>query len=326
MSDKDVPPDLAKPPILPQGASGWLWLAAKIAISVAILAVALSRMDFTRVAGVLTGLSPLAFIVGLAAMAGANCLGGFRWSVLTGRLEARIPPGDAIGMYVAALFAGQVLPSSLGVDAVRAWLASRRYKPLSQVVSGIVLDRAFGLIALGLLLLFAAPRLLTLGDARIEQAAALAMGLLALAVIGGVAAIVVFLRMRLTGRLAMAQDLARTVLAAVIRLRGVGALAISLAVHGLLVTSVAAIAASLNAPIGPLDALATVPAAMLIAAIPISINGWGLREGAMIACLALAGVPAEVAFAVSILFGIGQFIVAIPGGAYWIFARKAPAR
>lgn len=324
MSEAPSAPD--RPPILPQGMQGWFWLVVKIVVSVSILAAVLSRVDFARVGDSFATLSLPFFLLSLVAMAAANCLGGYRWSVLTQKLDARMSARDAIGMYLAAIFVGQALPSTLGVDAVRGWLASRKYAPLSQIAGGIATDRAFGLIALGLLLLAGAPRLFAMGDDRIGQAAGFALAMLAIAVIGAVITVAVLLRMKLSGPLAHAQGFAKTVLSVVMHRQGVIALAISLTVHLMLVISIVMIADSLGARIGALDALATIPAAMLIAAIPISINGWGLREGAMVACLGLAGIPASEAFIVSILFGIGQFIVALPGAAYWIFARKTGAR
>jgi uncharacterized membrane protein YbhN (UPF0104 family) len=318
--------DLAKPPILPRGVQGWLWLATKIVVSGGILGVFLSRIDFTEMNGAFATLSIPLSIAGLAATAGANCLGGYRWSVLTQRLDARIPPGDAIGMYIAALFMGQVLPSTLGVDAVRGWLASRKYRPAPQIIGAIVVDRAFGMLGLGFLMLLGAPMLLSKGNLQIGQAAVLAIAVFVIASAVAATGLALLLRANLSGRLAALQTTARTVLTAVFHQKGALALALSVVVHGLLVISIALFAAGLGAPLAPQDALAVVPAALLISTIPITINGWGLRESAMVAGLSLAGVPASLAFIVSILFGIAQFVAAAPGAAYWIFARKGAAR
>jgi glycosyltransferase 2 family protein len=312
----------ARPPILPHAAKGWLWLIAKLVVSAAILAIALSRVDFAQVGGAFARLTPALYAAALAAMFAANCLAGVRWSLLTTRLEARLRPLDAVGLYLASMFVGQILPSTLGVDAVRAWLTSRTYRPLSQVFGAIVVDRIAGMVGLGLLLLVGAPRLYALGDKNFGQAAMFAVALLALGVAFVVAATLLLRHGRFTGRLARLQEAGLTMLRAAGRRAGMIALAVSAVVHVLVTVSVILIAASLHAPIAAADGFATIPAAMLIATIPISINGWGLREGAMIACLGLAGVSASDAFVVSVLFGIGQFFAALPGAAYWVFARK----
>jgi uncharacterized membrane protein YbhN (UPF0104 family) len=317
--------ELAKPPILPKGASGWLWLAGKIVISLAILAFALSRIDLSRVAEAMSRLSPWAYLLSLAAMMSATLLAALRWSLLTRRLTATISIGEAIELYLAALFVGQALPSTLGMDAVRAWAASRRHKPASEVVGAIMLDRAYGMAGLAVLILLGAPRLLTMGNLAIGESAAIAAGVVILGAVGGIGAVALLLRANVTGPLARVQKVARSMLTALLSPYGAAVAPLSVVVHALLTGSVILIADGLGAPINAADAFATVPAAMLISTIPVSINGWGLREGAMIACLALAGVRADDAFALSILFGIGQFLTALPGAAYWVFARQRSA-
>ena len=59
---------------------------------------------------------------------------------------------------------------------------------------------------------------------------------------------------------------------------------------------------------------ATVPPVVLIAAIPISIAGWGVRESAMLAAFTYAGLPNSDGVLISILFGAGSFIVGAAGG------------
>jgi hypothetical protein len=67
---------------------------------------------------------------------------------------------------------------------------------------------------------------------------------------------------------------------------------------------------------GTVDLVSTLliaPAAMLIAAIPISIGGWGLREGALVAGFALVGADAENILAASICYGLSGLISGVIG-------------
>lgn len=316
----EAPP--ARPPVLPQGISGWVWLAIKLVVSGGILAAALSRVDFAQVGEAIGRLAVGLYAAAIAALAAATVLAALRWALLTRRLAARIGPADGVGIYLTASFVGQVLPSTLGVDAVRAWLASRKYKPFTQVVSGVMADRAFGMLGLGVLILLGAPRLLFMGDIAIGEAAALAAGLLFVGAIAGFFVLRWFVRANVTGTLARLQEAAKSLLLAAASVEGAIGLALSVVVHALITLCVIMIAAGLAAPVSLLDGFTLIPAAMLIATIPVSINGWGLREGAMIACLGLAGVSASDAFVVSVLFGIGQFLVALPGAIYWLTPRK----
>ena len=62
------------------------------------------------------------------------------------------------------------------------------------------------------------------------------------------------------------------------------------------------------------DCTVLVAAVSLIVAMPISVAGWGVREGALIVVLGTIGVPAGDAVASSLLAGVASLIVALPGG------------
>jgi hypothetical protein len=68
--------------------------------------------------------------------------------------------------------------------------------------------------------------------------------------------------------------------------------------------------------------LVIVPVVTLLMVLPISIAGWGIREGAMIIGLGFIGVESENAFALSLLFGFLMLSIAIPGGVLWIVSSK----
>ena len=60
------------------------------------------------------------------------------------------------------------------------------------------------------------------------------------------------------------------------------------------------------------------PPVLLVITIPVSIAGWGVREGAMVAALGLIGVPVEGAVVLSIMYGLLGLLPAIPGGLFWL--------
>jgi uncharacterized membrane protein YbhN (UPF0104 family) len=78
---------------------------------------------------------------------------------------------------------------------------------------------------------------------------------------------------------------------------------------------------ALDLDIGWLDCLALVPPVLLASTLPISIGGWGVREGAMIAAFALIGVPSDGALVLSVLTGLAGMAAALPGGALWLLGR-----
>ena len=66
------------------------------------------------------------------------------------------------------------------------------------------------------------------------------------------------------------------------------------------------------------DALMLFPLVVLLQTLPISIAGWGVREGAMVEIFALVALPADAALAISLLFGIALALSSLPGGVIWV--------
>lgn len=62
-----------------------------------------------------------------------------------------------------------------------------------------------------------------------------------------------------------------------------------------------------------------IPAVMEIAMLPISIAGWGVREGVAIVAFATLGVPAQIAFGSSVTFALVLLALGLLGGVFWLF-------
>ncbi len=56
--------------------------------------------------------------------------------------------------------------------------------------------------------------------------------------------------------------------------------------------------------------------------IPISIAGWGIREGVMVSAFGFFGVLPEQALALSILYGLLLLGVSLPGVIIWYFTGR----
>ena len=64
------------------------------------------------------------------------------------------------------------------------------------------------------------------------------------------------------------------------------------------------------------------PLVTLVTTVPISVGGWGVREGAMVTALGLVNIPPSVALAVSIQFGLIMLVVGLPGGVLAFFGNQ----
>jgi len=82
------------------------------------------------------------------------------------------------------------------------------------------------------------------------------------------------------------------------------------------------IAKALNIPLTFLQIIILTPPAFFLSMMPISISGWGIREGATVMMLALVGISSSDALCISIIFGLSLLAISLPGGIIWLFSSK----
>jgi hypothetical protein len=71
-------------------------------------------------------------------------------------------------------------------------------------------------------------------------------------------------------------------------------------------------------PMSAVESLLLVPPVILLSSLPVTLAGWGLREGGMIFALGLIGVPSDAAFALSVMYGLLSLVVGLVGGLVWL--------
>jgi hypothetical protein len=93
---------------------------------------------------------------------------------------------------------------------------------------------------------------------------------------------------------------------------------LSLLVHALTILAVVVLLGAVAPQVNLLLCAALVPVIMLMAMVPVSIAGWGVRESIMIYGLGLANASAEAALVVSIMVGLSLAAVGLMGGFTWL--------
>jgi uncharacterized membrane protein YbhN (UPF0104 family) len=83
-----------------------------------------------------------------------------------------------------------------------------------------------------------------------------------------------------------------------------------------------AIAKALNIPLTFWQVLILTPPALFLSMMPISISGWGVREGGTVMMLAIAGISSSDALCISIIFGLSLLTISLPGGIIWLVSPK----
>ena len=92
----------------------------------------------------------------------------------------------------------------------------------------------------------------------------------------------------------------------------------ALAQHLLRIATMACLGIGLGLGIPFAVLFAFTPAALLMAMLPISLGGWGIRELTFVYFLGAAGIGAEAALSLSIAFGLLRVVVGAIGGAAWV--------
>jgi len=235
-----------------------------------------------------------------------------------------------------SLALNQCTPSYIGGDAYRVYWLYREGNRVAVAARGVVIDRISAFIVLVLMMAAGLP----LVFARFPDPAA-RTGLIAILGCGLLGTVVFFMcdalphtwrRLRVVRELGELSAAARRLL-----LHGTNALVIgplALAVHLITALVMSVIAAALKLPLSLLDCIVLMPPIMLLAAVPLSVAGWGLREGVMVGVLSMLGIGTEPALALSLLLGLGMlgnallgFLPLAFGGERFVAsrARLAPA-
>jgi hypothetical protein len=67
---------------------------------------------------------------------------------------------------------------------------------------------------------------------------------------------------------------------------------------------------------------AIVPPALVLTIIPVSIAGWGVREGALVGLFSLIGANKTAVLMMSLLYGLTLIVVSLPGLVTFLKGRQ----
>jgi uncharacterized membrane protein YbhN (UPF0104 family) len=286
-----------------------------------------ARVDLTRTGEILGRVSLPELAAALIALAAATALVALRWHFILAAGGDSPGPGVLLKIVFVGMFFNQVLPTGVGGDVVRAWRCVSLGIGPGPAIRSVLLDRASGYFVFVVLYAATLPTLLhALLDARQGAGAVI---LLALAGSGIVALLLLDKLPQRLMRLSMLAPLAalsrqsrrlcvqpRTI---------VPVLGISMVVAMLNILTFKLLGGSVAIGLAFATWVAVVPPITLIQLLPVSLAGWGIREVGLVVALAAFGVPAEPALAVSLLFGLVQIVIGLPGGVIWLFGWDVAA-
>jgi uncharacterized membrane protein YbhN (UPF0104 family) len=300
----------------------------KLTVSGLLLYLALNWVNVGTVASRLSQIDLRWIAFGLLMPVAQTYLQTVRWQNIISRCGAELPVGQLFRFCMVALFFNQTLPSSVGGDAMRIWLAGKQTNWRIASYS-VLVDRVIGVVALAVVVTACLPWTLSLVRNPVGRSALLLIGL------GCIAAGVVFVsltwdRLHILQRWAPTRHLVATATVALGILRAPRALVpifgLSFLIHMLTTVIAWCAARSVGADLPLAYSLFLVLPVILIAIVPISIAGWGVREGAMVAAFGYAGLAPSDGLIVSLLFGASYLAVGAIGGFVWVLTTRRADR
>jgi glycosyltransferase 2 family protein len=243
---------------------------------------------------------------------------GLRWGEVLRGLGAAVSIRALLAVTYIGSFFGSLLLGNAGGDIARAALAPASARGRAVVIHSVLFDRVitfFGLVIVVLPSLIlnlgpfarSIPLLTAVAAAMLPVAGMMAVEWLAKAVRGRQFPLSVRLQEIGLGwhRLCRSSAIGFAVL-----LSALGQVAISATAYCL--------ARAQGLDVSFMEMLVLMPPVTLLASLPISAGGWGVREAAMIAILAPAGITSTAALLISVELGALAALVSLPGGGIWL--------
>ncbi|HEX4411541.1 MAG TPA: lysylphosphatidylglycerol synthase transmembrane domain-containing protein [Xanthobacteraceae bacterium] len=292
----------------------------KLAVTVGALGWLLYKFEAANVFANLRTVAAPALLLAGALVLAQSVLAAIRWHLLMRYLGIAIDLARTLQIFWIGQFATVLLPGGVAGDGVRMWVLTRDGTRASASINSVILDRVAALT--GLFLLVAAS--LPFADDRVAAASvryALAAFLVAAVAVG--LCIGLFLRPPerwldyrvVRAVFALAEDLR-----AVCRSprQALSLVALSIIGIGSNILTMFVLVRSLGVALRFSDCMVLAPLVVLITTLPVSLGGWGVREGSTVGLFGLVGVPPAVSLSASILIGLLTTLISVPGVVVWL--------
>ncbi|MEL6596597.1 MAG: lysylphosphatidylglycerol synthase transmembrane domain-containing protein [Pseudomonadota bacterium] len=299
----------------------WVWPLAQLAVAAALLALLWSAADGPAAARRLANADWLWLVLAVVALTVQTILSALRWRLTAQQLGLSFGSGHAIREYYLAQVVNQSLPGGMIGDAGRAYRA-RKQAGLLASGQAVVIERLVGQIAMFLTLAvaFCATSLVPGG---LEWPRWLALPVSGFVLAGLILPLLLWAATRVQGVTGRGAVSIWTALQKALGNRKVlpGQITLSIGTTLCNLAAFAFCAQAVGVALSISAIAALVPLILFTMLIPISVSGWGLREGAAAALLPLAGATASSGLASSVAFGLSFIVAVLPG---LIFLKLKP--
>ncbi|MEP3636499.1 MAG: lysylphosphatidylglycerol synthase transmembrane domain-containing protein [Paracoccaceae bacterium] len=284
---------------------------AKITVSLLVLSVLIWLADGASIWDRLRGADLGWLGVALIALTASTIMMARRWQIVAAALEIEIGYVKAVAEYYIAQLVNIILPGGVAGDITRA-VRVRKKGDMVRAAQSVAAERIVGQVNMFALMAFGFLGALVLpGGLAWPKIAWLGI---ACVTIAGIVAVSIAGRSGATARfLALTIDL----------IKKPSLFGCALATNLCLILSLYACARATGTII-PAEGLVTlIPLILSSMLIPLSVGGWGWREGAAAALFPLIGATASAGIATGIAYGAMMMVAALP--ALFFILRRNPA-
>ncbi len=296
-------------------------LIVRLLVTTALFVLIFRTLDLEELLAIYKEIVPRLLMLGIIFQLLSTTLASYRWYLVMQPLGYRQHFGFFLKSYFKGSFFNQGLPTSIGGDAVRVLDVARLGERKRNAFIGVFIDRVLGLIGLLVLNLVVNlfnPDLLPRGLFLVINLVIL-LGLLGFVSLCLVQHWRLFSRWGLTRFFVQISKQVSIVLSS--PKQALLQLVLSVAVHFLSLLAIFLIGRSVELDFSLITYLVLVPPALLLTLVPLSLAGWGIREGALISLFTLLGADKVTVLSMSILYGIVLIVASMPGLVVYIKGR-----
>jgi uncharacterized membrane protein YbhN (UPF0104 family) len=297
-------------------------LLFRIVVTVSIFVIILRSINIDQIWKIMGQARLELLVVALLTQFGSTSVSAYRWQLIMHNLNFGQSLSFYWRSYFKASFFNQGLPTSIGGDALKVLDVAGQGFRKRDALYGIMLDRVTGLAALMWLNLVAYlfdPDLLP------SPIYHLTLLLVVASLIGF--AVVSSLRhlpwLDAYPQLRIIRTISERLHQAFLNNR-IALIGSSLLIPVLAMLSIFATGWALGLRYDLVTYFIIVPPAIVLTIIPVSLAGWGIREGTLVALFSLIGADKATILTMSILYGLMQIGVSLPGFIIYLGGRKHP--
>lgn len=306
--------------------------SVKILVSGGLLYWLLSKIDRGQLWDTLQHASPIWLLLALLLYLVVVLISAWRWQRLLDAQHVHVGFGHLTGSFLIATFFNNFLPSNIGGDVIRIRDTSKAAGSRTRAATIVLLDRAIGLIGLVCVAALGATIATELGDSEPFNPVWLWLGLAGSSVV----VIVLLFYPTLIGLLLkplrvfhqewVGLQISRLVHAfekfAAAPWVLVQCFFGALLVQAVIIGFYAATAYAMHIPVPTVHLAVLIPMSFVVQLLPLSVNGFGIRESIFAFYFARLGLPRESAIALSFLGAALVMLFSVSGAVVMAVRKK----